>query len=147
VAALAAVASFACNAGDNASPTGATPVETASGASSLASTTWRLVSIDGREALAGVRVTAIFTDEGRVSGSAGCNLYTGSALVKGEQLSVGLLATTLMACNAEGVMLQEQNYLSALEKAATYRVAGSELRLGPSPGAVILVFKADTSAK
>ena len=110
---------------------------------SLFGVTWRLVSLNGREAKAGVRVTAVFSDESRVAGSAGCNRYFGRAAVEGEKLEVGVLGATLMHCGESGVMPQEQEYLSALGKAASYRVAGTELRLGPAPGTVTLVFKVE----
>jgi heat shock protein HslJ len=114
--------------------------ETAATAS-LIGPTWRLVTIDGHEAVAGVSVTAVFAAEDRVAGSAGCNRYMGHAAATGAQLEVGLLATTMMYCGTEGVMPQEQAYVAALEKAKTYRIAGSELRLGPSASVVSLVFK------
>lgn len=111
--------------------------------SSLQGATWRLVSIDGREALAGVRVTAIFGDEDRVGGSAGCNQYFGRAAVEGEQLKVGGLGSTRMYCGQAGVMAQEDTYLSALGKATVYRVVGTELQLGQAAGGARLVFKAE----
>jgi heat shock protein HslJ len=107
--------------------------------SALLGSTWRLSSINGREALAGVRVTAVFAAE-RVAGSAGCNRYFGGATVDGAQLNVGLLASTMMHCG-DVVMPQEHEYLSTLEKAKAYRILGSELRLGPSPDSTTLVFR------
>jgi heat shock protein HslJ len=109
--------------------------------SSLIGPTWRLVSLDGRDAVAGVEVTAVFAADDRVAGSAGCNRYFGRAAAKPVTLEVGLLATTMMHCGADGVMAQEQAYLAALEKAKVYHVAGTRLRLGPSAGAVTLVFE------
>jgi heat shock protein HslJ len=108
----------------------------------LAGPTWRLRSIDGRDALADVRVTAVFGDDTRVSGSAGCNRYSGSAVAEAGKLSVGVLATTRMYCG-DVVMRQEDAYLSALGKAVSYRVAGSELHLGPGAGVVTLIFRAE----
>jgi len=108
---------------------------------SLLGPTWVLVSIDGHDVVAGGSVYAEFTADDRVAGSAGCNRYTGrAAAATGGRLDVGLLATTRMFCGADGVMAQEDAYLAALEKAKTYRIDGSELRLGPSAGVVSLVF-------
>jgi heat shock protein HslJ/predicted small secreted protein len=109
----------------------------------LAGPTWRLVTLEGREALAGVRVTAVFGDDSRVSGSGGCNRYFGRAAVSGEQLTVGLLGTTMMYCGAEGVMAQEAAYHSALEKAKVYRVVDGRLQLGPAAGVVTLVYQTE----
>jgi heat shock protein HslJ len=106
--------------------------------------TWRLTSIDGHPALAGVRVTAVFaSDADRVAGSAGCNQYFGRAAVEGERLEVGDLGATKMFCTADGVMPQEAAYLSALARATVYSVAGRQLFLGPVSGAVSLVFEAE----
>jgi len=130
--------------------TGIPSVATSTGASSLSATpslagrTWRLVSIDGRPALAGVRVTAIFEEEAnRVAGSAGCNQYFGSATVKGDRLEVGGLGSTRMFCAAEGVMPQETAYLDELGKATAYRLQGTQLQLGPGPGVVSLIYEAE----
>jgi heat shock protein HslJ len=107
----------------------------------LAGPTWRLVSLEGRAVLAGTRVTAVFGDDSRVSGSAGCNGYFGRAAVTDGQLAVGLLGATRMYCNADGLMAQEGAYLSALEKATAYRIVGGQLQLGPAPGVVTLVYE------
>jgi heat shock protein HslJ len=108
---------------------------------SLVGPTWRLVSIDGREAVPGVRVTATFAADDRIAGTAGCNRYTGRAAADGARLDVGLLASTRMFCGAAGVMDQESAYLAALEKVRSYRIAGTTLELGPAPGRTSLLFK------
>jgi heat shock protein HslJ len=121
-------------------PSDAPAASKAASTTSLIGPTWRLATIDGREAVPGVRVTATFAEDDRVSGTAGCNRYFGRAAAAGSRLDVGRLATTMMYCGAEGVMPQEQAYLAALEKAKSYRIAGSELRVGPSAAAPTLVF-------
>ncbi len=112
-------------------------------AAGVLGTTWRLESIEGRAALAGVRVTAVFDKDSRVAGSAGCNGYFGAAALDGDKLKVGSLATTLMHCGAPGVMPQEQAYLADLGAATVSRVIGGKLELGPSPAIVTLVFRAE----
>jgi heat shock protein HslJ len=101
--------------------------------------TWRLTSVAGQAVLAGTTVTASFSTEERVSGSAGCNSYFGRARVESGRLSVGSLGSTLMAC-ADGVMQQEMLFLASLQAATSYAVRGEELRLGPSASEVTLVF-------
>jgi len=112
-------------------------------APTLVGPTWRLVTLEGRAVVAGTQVTAAFDNEQRISGSAGCNRYTGAATVTGEQLAVGALASTRMFCGAECVMPQEDAYFAALGKARTYRIVDGELRLGPAAGVVTLVYKAE----
>ena len=113
-----------------------TPVST-----SLAGPTWRLVSIEGRPVLAGVQVTAVFGDDSRVTGSGGCNRYTGRVTIEGDKLNTGAVASTRMFCGGAGVMEQEVAYFDALSKAAFFKVAGNELHLGPASGVTTLVFR------
>jgi heat shock protein HslJ len=110
---------------------------------SLIGSSWRLVAIEGREALPGTKVTAVFANDERVAGSAGCNHYFGRAAATNGTLAIGRLGTTLMHCGAAGVMEQERAYLGALEGATTYRVVGAELQLGPAEGVVTLGFRAE----
>lgn len=112
-------------------------------APTLVGPTWRLVTLEGRAVVAGTQVTAAFDNEKRIAGSAGCNRYTGGAVVTGDHLAVGTLASTRMFCGAEGVMPQEDAYFAALGKAKTYRIVDGELRLGPAAGSVTLVYKAE----
>ena len=107
---------------------------------SLAGTSWRLVAINGREALPGVRVTAEFGSDGRVYGSSGCNRYTGGASAENGRLTVGNLASTRMHCG-DVVQPQEDAFLSALGQAKAYRIAGDELFLGPDAGTTTLAFR------
>src|SRR5262245_27064100 len=93
---------------------------------SIAGSTRRLSSLEGRGVVAGTQVTAAFGTDDHVSGSAGCNRYSGHAAAKDQQLDIGALATTRMHCGAEGVMEQEQAYLAALQKAKVYRVFGGQ---------------------
>jgi len=57
----------------------------------------------------------------RISGSGGCNRFTGSYQTDADALSIGALASTRMACE-ESVMSQETKYLAALQGAKRYEV-------------------------
>ena len=59
---------------------------------------WAVQSIDGQPVSAGSAPSVTFDGEGNVYGNASCNRYRGSYQVTGEGLSMGLLATTMMAC-------------------------------------------------
>lgn len=66
-----------------------------------------------RPPLPGTRLT-LTVEDGRASGTSGCNRFTGPVTAEeGGRLTFGLLATTLMAC-PEPVMAQEQIFLSLL---------------------------------
>lgn len=96
--------------------------------------TWRLVGmIDDSDAftpvLGDVVITALFDDQDRVSGSSGCNRYTGPAIFAEDGLSIGAVAGTRMMCPDSQVMAQESRYLGLLARVASYRIsAGVDLR-------------------
>lgn len=114
----------------------------------LVGATWSATGVNnGQEAVvsmvAGTEVTAEFADDGTVSGSGGCNTYTGTYTAEGEALTVGPLATTLTACSEpEGVEQQEAQFLAAMERATTYRVEGTTLELRDDEGALQVSFQA-----
>jgi heat shock protein HslJ len=136
---LVAVLGFVgCASGNGTIPT--IPMPTASsGPESLVGPEWSLKTLGGKPVVSGTTPSATFSADERVSGSAGCNRYFGSARVAGSSLSVGPLGSTMMAC-AQDVMDQEALYLAALQAATFYSVQGSELRLGPSESQVTLVL-------
>ena len=143
-AGLVALTGIACGTAEHtAGPTDALSGTSRTEAPSLVGPTWRLVSLEGRDVVAGTRVTASFESDDRMAGSSGCNRYTGRAAAAEGRLEVGLMAATRMFCGADGVMAQEAAYLDVLGKATSYRLSGNELLLGPRPGVVTLLFRAD----
>jgi len=93
----------------------------------------------------GTKITATFdSTEGTVSGSTGCNHYSGSYEVDSDVLAISRIAMTEMAClEPEGIMEQEQRYVSALGTSGRYDYQDGELKIFYSPGEV-LVFKQTT---
>jgi heat shock protein HslJ len=92
--------------------------------SSALAGSWRLVSM-GEPASPAVppkdtELTVDFAGD-RISGSGGCNRFTGSYQTSGDQLSISTLASTRKACEA-AVMNQEMKYLAALQGAQRYEV-------------------------
>ena len=139
VAAVSGIGLAGCDSGGMTAPDANKESGTGSVAA-LVGPTWRVVTIEGAKVLDGTQLTASFTSDSRVSGSSGCNLYSGRAEAQTGRLSIGALAATLMACQADGVMPQEQRYLAALQAATTFSVSGNELRLGRSAPDVTLVY-------
>ena len=100
---------------------------------------------DLQAVLAGTEITAIFDSaEEQVTGSAGCNSYFADYEASGNKLSILELAWTEIGCTApEGVMEQEQEYLTLLLDTATFQVEDSQLTISSSDGQVLffgLVF-------
>jgi heat shock protein HslJ len=110
----------------------------------LGGTNWTLESFHTADAIssviAGTTITAVFGDDGQVSGSAGCNRYFAQYNVTGTLLSIGPAGSTKMACGTPGVMQQENTYLSLLGKTKTFTIKGDRLTLADVKGTPILSF-------
>lgn len=89
---------------------------------------WVAVTIEGEPLVDDTHVTILFGADGRVSGSGGCNRFSGSYSVVDGELSVGPLANTMMAC-AEPVMEQEQRLHRVLGATRMVQVEGESLVL------------------
>lgn len=119
---------------------------------SLTGSQWQAIGYNnGKEAVVsviiGTEITAVFGEDGNLTGSAGCNNYTASYQVNGDAISIGPAATTRMFCaDPEGTMEQEGLYLSALQMAATYRVESDKLELRTADGALVANFVAKVEA-
>ena len=112
----------------------------------LIGTNWTLdtFSTANRDAvsslISGTTITAVFGEDGRVSGSAGCNNYFGSYTVAGSSLSIGSVASTRMYCPGQDIMLQESTFLASLSRAAGFTISGNRLSLADADGATLLTF-------
>jgi heat shock protein HslJ len=95
--------------------------------------------------LGDVVITALFDDQDRVSGSSGCNRYTGPATFSEDGLRIGALAGTRMMCSDPQVMAQESRYLGLLARVGSYRMTlgahGRTAELFDGEGARILEFE------
>jgi heat shock protein HslJ len=94
----------------------------------LSGVNWRLIGMfdDGdlfSPVLGNMAITATFDEQNRVSGSSGCNHYTGSATSGEGSISIGAVAGTRMMCSDSLVMAQESRYLRLLTAAGLYRVS------------------------
>jgi heat shock protein HslJ len=78
---------------------------------------------------------------GKVSGFAGCNVYTAPAAISGATLKIGPAATTLMACDP-AVSKVETAYLANLAQAATFTATADSLTIFGSDGKQVLAYGA-----
>jgi len=77
----------------------------------------------------GIEITAVF-EGGKMVGSAGCNNYTTSYEAKGTEITLGEIGVTRKLCQEpEGVMDQEQAYLSALGTVKQFSIDNGVLSL------------------
>ena len=82
---------------------------------------------DWRTTTMGVKQTITFDDEGKVYGDSGCNRFTGGYKVKGDRITIGPLASTMMFC--EGKMDAEQSFLTKLQAAVSYQATKKTLKI------------------
>lgn len=114
----------------------------------LTGTNWVAMNYNnGRQAvvsvLGGTEITAVFGEDGSLTGSAGCNNYMTKYQVDGNAITIEPAATTRMLCaEPEGVMEQEAEYLAALTTASTYEIRGDKLELRTADGALVASFVA-----
>ena len=110
----------------------------------LEKTKWTLVRL-GRTPVKGDDLhrapeIALDPESHRASGSGGCNRLSGGYEIKGEQLTFGQMASTMMACPSG--MEAEQKFLAALRQVKKWRIAGRQLELMDDSGGVVAVLEA-----
>lgn len=99
---------------------------------------WAALTIAGAPLVVGSSVTLTFDAEGHVYGQASCNRYTGGYKLTGEGLTLGPLASTMMAC-ADELMDQEGRFLGLLAQARSFAIGGDgALSLRAADGGAIV---------
>ena len=109
------------------------------GAADLTNTNWMLTSLNGSEPVPTTTITINFDNGSQVSGSDGCNNYSGSYEVDGNNIKFGPLAGTMMAC-PEPIMEQATAYQNALAETATFTVTDDELTFSNASGNPVATF-------
>ena len=118
----------------------------ASGADALDGTGWFLTAYGPADAPqsvpGGIEATANFAN-GAISGSAGCNSYSGSYTLEGDSFSTGMLAMTMMACE-DAVNTFEIAFAGLLQTAESSALDGEFLTLSGPDG--VLIFSQSPAA-
>ena len=110
----------------------------------LANTQWVLESFGPAEAvepvIEGITIRLEFGDDNLAGGTGGCNAYGAPYEVRENLLSFGEITSTLIACEDEGVMQQEQRYFQALGAAGEFELAEDRLKIWYDDGQGVLNF-------
>jgi heat shock protein HslJ len=110
----------------------------------LEGVSWRLTTLAGKApqlSPGSSRPVTVRFEAGRVAGFSGCNTFTGSYAIDGDRVTLGRLATTMMAC-PEPEMALESAFHAALSGTVHYSIQADQLRLIAASGTV-LVFEAE----
>jgi len=115
---------------------------------SLEATNWQATGINnGKGGVVSSATTSLSTAlfaEGQVSGAGGCNQFTATYEIDGDQITIGPAAATRMFCNEpEGIMDQEQQYFEALGRARSFRLTPDKLELRDEDGSLQVGFRTE----
>lgn len=97
--------------------------------------TWKAVRALGGD----VNGPELSLSTNEVTGTGGCNRFSGSAAIKGNTIKFGPLRATKMFC--AGKMDAETIFLSALDATRGYAVSGNELVFTDETGSPVVIFK------
>ncbi len=114
----------------------------------LEGTAWQALAYNnGRGALqslaADSSITAVFGEDGSLSGNASVNQYSTAYSTTGMEMSVDEQITSTMMAGPPKLMEQEAAYLAALPQTATYTIEGDELWLRDAEGAALAHYVAE----
>ena len=113
---------------------------------SLEGSSWEVIGYNNGKGgvvsvIIGTEITADFGEDGQLTGNASCNNYFAAYETVGDNITIGPAGSTMMACQEpEGIMAQEQQYLAALETAATYKITGLAMEMRTSEGSLVATF-------
>jgi len=80
-----------------------------------------------------------FVAGGRVTGSSGCNLFSGSYAIDGDTVTIGPVVATRCACPPD-IMKRESELFQAFDKTRKAEVSGDTLTLRGEDGATLLTL-------
>ncbi len=92
----------------------------------LVGSRWQLVSFGDEPTVTDSIVTLNFGEDARVFGSAGCNNYGGPYTFNNNDITFGMLISTMMACQ-EDITAQEIAFFAALDAATSYEISQDTL--------------------
>jgi heat shock protein HslJ len=114
----------------------------------LADTAWQALAYNnGKGALqslaADSSITAVFGEDGTLSGNASVNQYSTAYSTTGGEMSIDEQIISTKVAGPPELMEQEAAYLAALPQTATFTIEGDELWLRDAEGAALAHYVAD----
>lgn len=112
----------------------------------LSNTSWIVTGYNnGKQAITspidGTETTIHFNQDGSFSGDTGCNTFSGTYRVDGDQLTISDTTMTLKAClDPDGIMEQESQFLAALNQADHYRLEDKNLEIRTASDEIAVTF-------
>lgn len=94
----------------------------------LLGTNWQATTLYSLSVLENVSPTLVLDADNKISGSDGCNRYSGIYTINGDELTLTPQTSTMMAC-PDKVMTQANLFLKALSETTKYEIKGGQLNL------------------
>jgi heat shock protein HslJ len=100
-------------------------------AGSLEDRKWFLESIAGRETLVAIKGVFVnfMAEKGTAGGDTGCNVFGGSYTAGKRNIAITDIISTMRACEEDGKMQLEREFLDGLRNATRYEIKDNHLRL------------------
>jgi heat shock protein HslJ len=109
----------------------------------LEGTAWNLSGIANNDAMVNTWIDEMITAEfnnGELGGNAGCNSYGTTYETSGSSITIGEIASTLMACEDQEIMDREAEYLATLQNVASFEIVRNNLTFFDADGNVVMSF-------
>ena len=101
---------------------------------------WITERIQGHKVHAKVQFTLDIAQDGKISGTGGCNRYMGGMEIKGDKVKVQPVGATLMACPPP-MMQQDSKFHAALNLVTSWKLSKNKLILIDSKNREVLRLK------
>lgn len=112
----------------------------------LVGTSWALATYRARGAMVGASkesaASLVFGEQGKLSGSTGCNSFSGTYTTAGTNLTVVLGPMTQKACMNPALAAQEAAITAQLPTVRMYRISGTVLTLATSANSELFTYNA-----
>ncbi len=150
VGALPMLAACGDDSDSSSDASGAPQAQSASSDDALTGTSWLLSEVPTSsgptlDAAARRAATLEFAD-GSVSGSTGCNDFSGTYTVDGDALTIELGPMTQKACTDTALQAQEAAIVERLPKVASYAATDDGLTLSDESSAALLIYAVNDTA-
>lgn len=106
----------------------------------LRGTSWKMTVLNGEALPAGVEVTLMFNQHGKITGHAPCNDYFAFYKQRGIYVIFEESGSTRVNCSESGVMALEMAYLQNVEKVRSFQVKDSTLTFYDDINNPLMVF-------
>lgn len=90
---------------------------------------WMLEAVKGKSVSGRGAFVVFDKDKGSAGGNTGCNVFGGSYSTTGNKIAITDTISTMRACEEDGRMSLEREFLDGMQKASRFEIRGNKLTL------------------